>query len=74
MLEVQINSELVPGFWTLHGDVGDVSIQSLSKSWEVIMLAQMFKCTQATVDAVPTDGLGITNSDADPVRYELFRV
>ena len=30
-------SELVPGFWTLHGDVGDVaSIQSPWKSWEVL--------------------------------------
>ena len=31
-------SELSAGFWTLHGDVGDVApIQSLSKSWEVPM-------------------------------------
>ena len=29
-------SELAAGFWTLHGDVGDVApIQSLTKSWEV---------------------------------------
>lgn len=59
-------SELAAGFWTLHGDVGDVApIQSLSKSWEVPMLAQMLGVPQATVEAVPTDGLGISNSDAD---------
>jgi len=59
-------SELAAGFWTLHGDVGDVApIQSLSKSWEVPAIAQMLGVPQATVDAVPTDGLGISNSDSD---------
>jgi|TARA_B110000858_G_scaffold198444_1_gene265127 nicotinamide-nucleotide amidase len=59
-------SELAAGFWTLHGDVGDVApIQSLSKSWEVPMLAKMLGIPQATLDALPTDGLGISNSDAD---------
>ena len=59
-------SELAAGFWTLHGDVGDIApIQSLNKSWEVPMLAKMLDVPQATVDAVPTDGLGISNSDAD---------
>ena len=34
-------SELTAGFWTLHGDVGDISpIQSLLKSWEVPYLAK----------------------------------
>ena len=59
-------SELAAGFWTLHGDVGDVApIQSLSKSWEVPMLAKMLGIPQATLEALPTDGLGISNSDAD---------
>ena len=59
-------SELAAGFWTLHGDVGDIApIQSLNKSWEVPMLAKMLDVPQATVEAVPTDGLGISNSDAD---------
>lgn len=59
-------SELASGFWTLHGDVGDVApIQSLSKSWEVPMLAKMLNIPESTVKAVPTDGLGISNSDAD---------
>ena len=59
-------SELAAGFWTLHGDVGDIApIQSLSKSWEVPAIADMVGVPQATVTAVPTDGLGITNSYAD---------
>jgi len=59
-------SELAAGFWTLHGDVGDVApIQSLSKSWEVPAIADMVGVPEATVNAVPTDGLGISNSDSD---------
>lgn len=59
-------SELAAGFWTLHGDVGDVApIQSLSKSWEVPMIARLMGVPESTVTALPTDGLGISNSDAD---------
>jgi len=57
-------SELAAGFWTLHGDVGDVSpIQSLTKSWEVPRLAQHLNIPDSIVEAVPTDGLGISESD-----------
>ena len=56
-------SELAAGFWTLHGDVGDVSpIQSLSKSWEVPALAELQGVPDSVVFAVPTDGLGISSS------------
>jgi nicotinamide-nucleotide amidase len=57
-------SELAAGFWTLHGDVGDVApIQSLNKSWEVPMLADVQGVPQDIIDAVPTDGLGIDAGD-----------
>lgn len=57
-------SELSVGFWTLHGDVGDISpIQSLSKSWEVPMLAKMNGVPEEIWKAKPTDGLGIDNGD-----------
>ena len=53
-------SELAAGFWTLHGDVGDVSpIQSLLKSWEVPSLARMYAVPERTWRATPTDGLSI---------------
>ena len=59
-------SELAAGFWTLHGDVGDIApIQSLSKSWEVPAIAEMLGVPQATITALPTDGLGISTSDSD---------
>lgn len=57
-------SELGAGFWTLHGDVGDLSpIQSLLKSWEVPMLAKLYGVPEATWRATPTDGLGIDAGD-----------
>ena len=69
-------TEYMLGFWTLHGDVGDFGfIQNLWKT-EVYGLAKWWldnrgRSTEAAmgmmrcIDAVPTDGLGITNSDLD---------
>lgn len=71
-------TELLLGFWTLHGDVGDYGmIQNLWKT-EVYEMARYLasKMTDSDaaaaliscVDAVPTDGLGITNSDLDQIK------
>lgn len=69
-------TELMLGFWTLHGDVGDFGcIQNLWKT-EVYELAQYlvehyYGCCQMSttllecIYAVPTDGLGVTDSDMD---------
>lgn len=71
--------ELLTGFWTLHGDVGDVSpIQLIPKSSEYD-LARIL-CTrladpaplQAAIEAVPTDGLGISRSDLDQLEAESY--
>ena len=57
-------SELAAGFWTLHGDVGDLApIQSLLKSWEVPKLAEIYGVPASTVFAKPTEGLGISDGD-----------
>jgi len=73
-------TEYLLGFWTLHGDVGNFGmIQELWKT-EVYGLAY-YLCTQYTVagelkksealfegiNAIPTDGLGITDSDFDQI-------
>lgn len=69
-------TEYLLGFWTLHGDVGDYGmIQHLWKS-EVYAMAQCIdtvvefdytrvNAMNACVDAIPTDGLGITKSDLE---------
>ena len=66
-------SELATGFWTLHGDVGDVSpIQALTKSWEVPALADHLGVPRTIVEAVPTDGLGIANGDEDQFGFSYL--
>lgn len=69
-------TEFLLGFWSLHGDVGDFGmIQNLWKG-EVYGLAEyLATCCEsngkdallACVAAIPTDGLGITNSDLDQI-------
>lgn len=66
-------SELAAGFWTLHGDVGDLApIQSLSKSWEVPRLADNCGIPRSTVFATPTDGLGISKGDEDQFGFSYL--
>ncbi len=72
-------TELLLGFWTLHGDVGDFGfIQQLWKT-EVYGLANWYcknilkdkkespyyQALMSCVEAKPTDGLGVSNSDID---------
>lgn len=78
-------TEHLLGFWTLHGDVGDLTpLASLFKT-EVYDLARniahMYACngefdkTRALMDvinAVPTDGLGITSSDVEQFGVKTY--
>lgn len=89
-------SEFNLGFWTLHGDVGDLGfIQQVWKTevygiasylclryekivtdaetvwWEAY--AWMQKALIDARDAVPTDGLGITNSDFDQIGVSSYK-
>ena len=68
-------TEHLLGFWTLHGDVGDVTPLSDLLKTEVYALAKEYlniiddeaekTALQSVIDAVPTDGLGITSSDVE---------
>ena len=71
-------TELLLGFWTRHGDEGDFGmIQYLFKT-EVYEIAKFLEnefrkqqkikeadALQHCIDAVPTDGLGVSNSDLE---------
>lgn len=75
-------TEYLLGFWTMHGDVGNFGmIQNLWKS-EVYLMANSIdlivemdynavNAMNACMDAVPTDGLGITESDLDQFGSEV---
>jgi NAD+ synthetase len=70
------------GFWTLHGDVGDFSLIQYIKKTDVYRLAQWIADNELegslkavmleTIKAVPTDGLGITNSDLDQIGAKSY--
>ena len=75
-------TEYLIGFWTLHGDVGDYGmIQNLWKT-EVYEISRYLAVTQLDkleaeallecVEAVPTDGLGITNSDLEQIKAKTY--
>lgn len=75
-------TEYLLGFWTLHGDVGDYGpIQSLWKT-EVYQLSKWLannelsdkkaKALNICIEATPTDGLGITNSDYEQLGAENY--
>ena len=72
------------GFWTLHGDVGDLAlIQNLWKM-EVYDIAKWicrneytesdgrYKALNDCILAVPTDGLGITSSDTEQLGLPTY--
>ena len=78
-------TELLLGFWTLHGDVGDYGmVQNLWKTevyglsrWLADRYDKMGMTNQANslincCDAVPTDGLGITDSDLDQLGAKSY--
>jgi NAD+ synthase len=73
-------TELLLGFWTLHGDVGNYGFLQYLWKTEVYGLSQFLvdqyrnqnetskaDALQECIDAVPTDGLGITTSDFDQI-------
>lgn len=75
-------TELLLGFWTLHGDVGDYGlIQNIWKT-EVYAMARYLAAQMENkdaaqalldcVDATATDGLGITNSDLDQLQASTY--
>jgi len=73
-------TELLLGFWTLHGDVGNYGMLQYLWKTEVYGLASyLVDCyrrdeahdkagaLQPCIEAIPTDGLGITASDFDQI-------
>jgi len=79
-------TEYLLGFWTLHGDVGDFGmIQNLWKT-EVYGLAEYIvgffyrnnrwaegDALQEAIEAMPTDGLGVTDTDFDQIYPEASK-
>jgi len=75
-------TELLVGFWTLHGDVGDYAMIQMLWKTEVYKMAEYLcknelnpkqaEALDACIKALPTDGLGITNSDLDQLKAKSY--
>jgi NAD+ synthase len=74
-------TELLLGFWTLHGDVGDygmvqnlwkTEIYAMSKFLANQMPKEQKEALESCITAVATDGLGITNSDLDQIGAATY--
>jgi NAD+ synthase len=75
VLDTDDLSEYLMGFFTKHGDVGDVKIlQNLTKD-EVRDLAEYLKVTQSIISSAPGDGLGVTvnNQAKDQLKMEYLK-
>lgn len=62
-------SEYNMGFWTLHGDVGDVApIQFLNKGFELPRIAKELGIPDEIINQLPSDGLGLTEANTDEAQ------
>jgi len=88
-------TEFYLGFWTLHGDVGDLGfIQEswktevygisnyLLRKYDILMASnisnwEIYGCRlealRNAINAIPTDGLGVTTSDFDQLGVTSYR-
>ncbi len=65
-------SELCMGFWTLNGDVGDLSpIQYVFKGLEEHAIAEALGVPREAIDAIPTDGLDVIPGGSDEDQLGL---
>lgn len=73
-------TELCESYFTLHGDVGDLSMIQFLWKTEVYEIASYLQAAESDkdsgltecIDAVPTDGLGITSSDFEQLGVETY--
>lgn len=75
VLDTDDLSENLMGFWTRHGDVGDVKIiQNLTKD-EVRDLGEYLDISKIILEAAPGDGLGVTDTNRakDQLRMDYLK-
>lgn len=68
-------SEFYMGFWTINGDVGDISpVQYVLKGLEEYSIAKVLGAPEESINAIPTDGLDVipggTNQDQLGLQYQ----
>lgn len=62
-------SELLMGFWTINGDVGDYGpIQNVGKGFELPEIAKYLKIREDIINQPPSDGLMVTEDNTDEAQ------
>lgn len=57
-------SEYLQGFWTIHGDIGELApIQHIFKGLELPIIAEVLGIPHEIIDQAPSDGLDIAGND-----------
>ena len=76
VLDTDDLSEHFMGFWTLHGDVGDVKVIQLLTKEEVRDLGEYLGITKLILDSAPGDGLGVTatNKASDQLGLDYLKI
>ena len=66
------HSEYMTGFWTLHGDVGDIYPLAKIYKTQLYPIAEVLKVPKSSFNSVPTDGLNIAGTDEEQlgIKYE----
>ncbi len=74
-------TEYLLGFWTLHGDVGDYGMIANLWKTEVYKVARLLclevdnearNAMEECINAIPTDGLGIAESDFEQLGVDSY--
>ena len=75
VLDTDDLSELLMGFWTKHGDVGDVKVLQYLTKEEVRDLGEVWGVTAEILESAPGDGLGVTdtNQAKDQLKMDYLK-
>ncbi|HCQ31206.1 TPA: NAD(+) synthase [Candidatus Collierbacteria bacterium] len=75
VLDTDDLSELLMGFWTKHGDVGDVKVLQYLTKEEVRDLGEVLGVPAVILESAPGDGLGVTdtNQAKDQLKMDYLK-
>lgn len=75
VLDTDDLSELLMGFWTRHGDVGDVKVLQFITKEELGDIGEFMRIPSLILDSAPGDGLGVTdtNKAKDQLKMDYLK-
>lgn len=76
VLDTDDFSEFLMGFWTKHGDVGDVKVMQYFTKDEVRDLGEFWGVPNIILGSAPGDGLGVTDTNRaiDQLKMDYLKI